>query len=117
MGNIDVRRSESLENENARALTYRVRGIPNGLDKAGAKSLLLAALEIEDVTIDSLAAASSKQVATVRVPGKQSKLKGWGDSKRQWQVSARGISMTVDTHFGGFTPLHDPKDDGGPVFE
>lgn len=25
--------------------------------------------------------------------------------------------MTVDTHFGGFTPLHDPEGDEGPVFD
>lgn len=52
--------SRSLEDENVKALTYRVRGIPNGLDKAGAKDLLLAALEAQDVTVDSLATASSK---------------------------------------------------------
>ena len=63
MENTDLLTSGSLRDENAKALTYRVRGIPNGLDRAGAKSLLLVALEIQDVTIDSLAAASSKQVA------------------------------------------------------
>ena len=109
--------SRSQEDKNAKALTYRVRGIPSGLDKAGAKDLLLAALEVQDVTIDSLATASLKQVATIRVPGKPLKLKGWGNSKRQWQVSARGVSMTVDTHFGGFTPLHDPEGDEGLIFE
>lgn len=117
MDNTDLPTSGSLKDENAKALTYRIRGIPNGLDKAGAKSLLLVALETQDVTIDSLAAARSKQVATIRVPGKPLKLKGWGTSKSQWQVSARGVSMTVDTHFGGFTPLHDPEGDNGHFFE
>lgn len=94
-------------------LTYRVRGIPNGLDKDGAETLLQAAI----VIIDSLAAASSKQVATVRLPGRSVKLKEWGNGKWQWQVSAHGISMTVDTHFGGFTPLHDSKSNAEPTFE
>lgn len=109
--------SGSLEDENTKALTYRVRGVPNGLDRAGAKSLLLAALQTQDLTIHSLAAAKSKQVATIRIPGKPLKLKGWGTSRRQWQVSARGVSMTVDTHFGGFTPLHDSEGDAEPIFE
>ncbi|CAF9930096.1 MAG: hypothetical protein ALECFALPRED_004516 [Alectoria fallacina] len=117
MESTDLPTSGSLKDENAKVLTYRVRGIPNGLDKAGAKSLLLAALETQNVTIESLAAASSNQVATIRVPGKPLKLKNWGTSKSQWQVSARGVSMTVDTHFGGFTPLHDPQGDSGSFFE
>ena len=71
-------RSGSLGHEITRALTYRVRGIPNGLDKAGAMDLLLAALETHDVIIDSLTAARSKQIATIRVPGKPLKLKVWG---------------------------------------
>ena len=98
-------------------LTYRVRGIPNGLDKGGAETLLQAAFRTNNVIIDSLAAASSKQVATVRLPGRSVKLKERGNGKRQWQVSAHGISMTVDTHFGGFTPLHDSKSNAEPTFE
>lgn len=33
MGTIDLSMSRSLEDENVKALTYRVRGISNGLDK------------------------------------------------------------------------------------
>ena len=116
-GKTDLSRTDRLEDDDIKALTYRVRGIPYGLDKAGAQSLLQAALETEDVTIDSLAAGSSKQVATIRVAGKPLKLKGWDISKRQWQVSSRGVSMTIDTHFGGFTPLHDPEGDDESFFE
>lgn len=105
----DLSKTDRLEDNDPKAMAYRVRGVPFGFDKAGAKSLLQEALETEDVTVDSLAAGSSKQVATIRVAGKPVKLVGWGISKRQWQVSARGVSMTVDTHFGGFTPLHDPE--------
>lgn len=49
-------RPNSSEDERAKVRTYRIRGIPNGLDKIGAKSLLLAALKTYDVIIDSLAA-------------------------------------------------------------
>ena len=97
-----------------KTLTYRVRGIPSGLDKVGTQSLLQAALGTRDLIIDSLAAATSRQVATVRLPGKQERLNG---RKRQWQVSAHGVTMTVDTHFGGFTPLHDPETNAEPTFE
>ena len=114
MSDIDLKNSGSGEDGKVKTLTYRVRGIPSGLDKAGAQSLLQAALGTRDLIIDSLAAATSRQVATVRLPGKQEKLEG---CKRQWQVSAHGITMTVDTHFGGFTPLHDPETNAEPTFE
>ena len=114
MCDIDLEKSGSREDGKTKTLTYRVRGIPSGLDKAGAQSLLQAALGTRDLIIDSLAAATSKQVATVRLPGRPAKLDG---CKRQWQVSARGITMTVDKHFGGFTPLHDPETNAEPTFE
>lgn len=117
LGNFDLSRTDRLGDDDPKALTYRVRGVPFGLDKAGAKGLLQAALETQDVSVDSLAAGGSKQVATIRVAGKPAKLAGRGISKRQWQVSARGVSMTVDTHFGGFTPLHDPEGDDDSFVE
>lgn len=117
LGKFDLLRTNRVEDDDQKALTYRVRGVPFGFDKAGVKDLLQAALEAQDVTVDSLAAGSSKQVATIRVAGKPLKLEGWGSSKRQWQVSARGVSMTVDTHFGGFTPLHDPEGDDNSFVE
>ena len=63
------------------------------------------------MVIDSLAAASSKQVVMTmcRVSGRLLKFKNLSRGKRQRQVSARGVPMTVDMHFGGFTPLHDPE--------
>ena len=114
MGDIDLEKSGSREDEKTKTLTYRVRGIPSRLDKAGAQSLLQAALDTRDVIIDSLASATLRQVATVRLPGRPRKLNG---GKRQWQVSADGITMTVDTHFGGFTSLHDPETNAEPTFE
>ena len=85
--------------------------------QAGAQSLLQAALETQDVVMDSLAAASSKRVVTImcRVSGRFLKLRSLSRGKRQWQVSARGVSMTVDVHFGGFTPLYDPEGYVEPV--
>lgn len=76
LGNFDLSRNDRLEDDEPKALTYRVRGVPFGCDKAGAKGLLQAALETQDVTVDSLAAGSSKQVATIRVAGKPVKLAG-----------------------------------------
>ena len=117
MGVMDLENPGCRGDEKAKTLTYRVRGIPSGLDKAGAQSLLQDALGTRSsrgLIIDSLAAASSRQVATVRLSGRPEKLNG---CKRQWQVSARGITMTVDTHFGGFTPLHDPETNAEPTFE
>lgn len=92
---------------------YRLCGIPKGLDKAGAKDFLLAALETQDLAIDSFAAASSKQVATI---GKSLMLKDCENSKRPWQVSAHEVSMTVDTHSAGFTPLNYAEGDKGSVY-
>ena len=79
----------------SRILTYRVRGIPGHVDTADAKALLLAALEIQDVIIDSLAhtRAGGGQVATIRILGKSPKLANC--QKNQWLISANAISLTV----------------------
>ena len=93
----------------SKILTYRVRGIPGHIDIADAKALLLAALEIQELFIDSLAhiRAGGKQVATIRIVGKSPKLANI--QKNQWPISVNAISLSVDTHFSGFTPLHDPE--------
>lgn len=93
----------------SKILTYPVRGIPGHIDTADAKALLLAALEIQDLFIDSLAhtRAGGGQVATIRILGKSPKLAN--TQKNQWPISVNGISLSVDTHFSGFTPLHDPE--------
>ena len=76
MGDIDLENSGSREDEKTKELTYRVRGIPSQLDKAGPQSLLQAALGTRDLIIDSWAAATPRQVATVRLPGGPAQLNG-----------------------------------------
>ena len=102
--------------------TFRVRGIPHGLDVEGAKTLLCASLELEDLSIDSLISSSDSrkgEVATFRLVQRSAKLDG---NRTEWRVpamcaSARGKELLVDTHFDGFTPLHDPVGKNGDAFE
>ena len=106
-----------------RKLTFRVRGIPHGLDVRGARTLLCASLEAEVLNIDSLAAFSDRkkgQVATFRLSERSARL----DSDRtEWPVpaprleGASGKQLLVDTHFEGFTPLHDPIGNSEDAFE
>lgn len=106
-----------------RKLTFRARGIPHGLDVQGARTLLCNSLEAEVLGLDSLAASSDRkkeQVATFRLSQKPRKL----DSDRtEWLVPAArlggdpGKQVKVDTHFEGFTPLHDPVGNSKDAFE
>ena len=106
-----------------RKLTFRARGIPQGLDVQGARTLLCKSLEAEVLSLDSLAASSDRkkeQVATFRLSEKSRKL----DSERtEWLVPAvrlegePGKQLLVDTHFEGFTPLHDPVGNSEDAFE
>ena len=102
--------------------TFRVRGIPHELDVEGAKTLLCASLELEDLSLDSLASSSDSrkgQVATFRLVQSSAKLDG---DRTEWRVpavgaNARGKQLLVDTHFEGFTPLHDPVGNNVDAFE
>ena len=80
------------------------------MDTADTKALLLAALEIQDLFIGSLAhtRAGREQAATITIFGKTTKLAN--TQKDQWPISVNAISLSVDMHFGGFTPLHDSED-------
>ena len=104
-------------------LTYRARGIPHGLDVEGARTLLSASLEAEVLSLDSLAASSDGKkgrVATFRLSGRSAKLDG---DRTQWLVPAASLNgaggkqLLVDTHFDGFTPLHDPNGNSEDAFE
>ena len=87
----------------------------------GAKTLLCASLEIEDLSLDSLASSSDsrKGQVTFRLVQRSAKLDG---DRTEWLVpavgtSARGKQLLVDTHFEGFTPLHDPVGNNADAFE
>ena len=106
-----------------RELTLRARGIPHGLDVERAKSLLRVSLEAEVLSLDSLAASSDPkkdQVATFRLFEKSAQLNG---DRTEWLVpaahseGASGKQLLVDTHFEGFTPLHDPVGTSEDAFE
>lgn len=114
---------EKLSLRHLRKLTFRVRGIPPGLNVDDAKTLLDASLETEVLSLDSLAASSDRkkeQVATFRLSKKSPKLDG---DRTEWFVPAsrsEGLSrkqLLVDTHFEGFTPLHDPGGENVDAFE
>ena len=121
MEKLSLRRPSS--NKGVRELTYRARGIPQGLDVEGARTLLCASLEAEVLSLDSLAASSDGKkgrVATFRLSGHSSKLNG---DRTEWLVPAArldgagGKQLLVDTHFDGFTPLHDPIGNSEDAFE
>ena len=104
-------------------ITFRVRGIPHGLDIEGVRTLLRASLEAETLSLDSLAASSNRkqeQVATFRLFERSAKLDG---ERTEWLVPAvslkgpREKQLLVDTHFEGFTPLHDPVGNSEDAFE
>ena len=104
-------------------LTFRARGIPHGLDVEGARTLLCASLEAEVLSLDSLAASSDRKkgrVATFRLSGYSAKLDG---DCTEWLVPAArldgagGKQLLIDTHFEGFTPLHDPNGNSEDAFE
>lgn len=95
-------------------ITYRVRGIPHELDRESARTLLSALLKAEVLSVDSLAKSldrKNEKVATIRLSGRSAKLDG---DRTEWRIPATGLEgssrkhLLVDTHFEGFTPLHDP---------
>ena len=107
--------------EKRKDLTYRVRGIPFGIDKIVLGKGLQAILESQEVNVDSLAQSSIRregQVATIRVAN-SAKL---SDPRNEWQIPA-GCALAVnaddksepvlavDAHFLGFTPLYSPTSD------
>lgn len=107
--------------EKRKDLTYRVRGIPCGVDKIALRKGLKAILESQDVNVDSLAQSSIRregQVATIRV-ATSAKL---SDPRDEWRIPAgRALAvdandksepvLAVDAHFLGFTPLYGPTSD------
>ena len=112
MEKLSLRKPSS--SKDVRGLTYRARGIPHGLDVEGARTLLCASLEAEVLSLDSFATSSDGKkgrVATFRLSGHSVKLDG---DRTEWLVpvarldGAGGKQLLVDTHFEGFTPLHDP---------
>lgn len=98
--------------EGHKRFTYRVRGIPQVFDLLGTRTLLEGALETH-CTVESLALNLGKrkdQVATIRLVEDSTKLQGPRTEWRLHAVGADGSSttLTIDTHFDGLTPLHDP---------
>ena len=121
MEKLSFQRSSS--NKDIQKLTYRARGIPHGLDVEGARTLLCASLEAEVLSLDSLATSSDGKkgrIATFRLSGYSAKLDG---DRTEWLVPAArlegagGKQLLVDTHFEGFTPLHDPIGNNEDAFE
>lgn len=109
--------------EVSKLLTYRVRGIPLRLDRAGTKTLLEESLDTQGIELDSLSASSGgrqEQVATIRLSGRSAKLKG---TRTAWRIPAvgshisNGSVLMLDTHFLGFTSLYKPEDDEEHVLE
>ena len=109
--------------EDLKNVTFRVRGIPHGLDIEGVRTLLCTSLEAKTLSLDSLAASSNRkqeQVATFRLFERSAKLDG---ERTEWLVPAVSLNgpsekqLVVDTHFEGFTPLHDPVGNCEDAFE
>lgn len=107
--------------EKRKNLTYRVRGIPYGVETIALRKSLEVLLESQSVNVDSLARSSIRregQVATIRVVN-SAKL---SDPRDEWRIPAgRTLALdaddksepvlAIDTHFLGFTPLYSPTSD------
>ena len=107
--------------ESRKTLTYRVRGIPSGVDVDALRKGLEVLLETQRLHVDSLAPSPIRragQVATIRVANSV-KL---SDICDEWRTPAgrtlavdtndRGeLVLAIDTHFLGFTPLYSPPSD------
>lgn len=107
--------------EKRKDLTYRVRGIPYGVEIIALGKGLQVILESQDVNVDSLAQSSIRregQVATIRVAN-SAKL---SDPRDEWRIPAgRALAvdaddksepvLAIDAHFLGFTPLYSPTRD------
>jgi hypothetical protein len=114
--------------------TYRVQGIPATYNKEESRILLASILEGDnenpEPTVHSLGADPSStegnrfQIATVTF--KQDP-KGLQDNKGEWPLPTtrsralndkeRVSSITVDSHFLGFTPLNSFEDDSNHKIE
>ena len=84
--------------------TFRVRDIPHGLDVEGAKTLLRASLELEDLSLDSLASSSDSrkgQVATFGLVQRSAKLDG---DRTEWHSL-----QYCKTICSGCTTSHQPE--------
>ena len=104
--------------EKRKALTYRVRGIPSGIDSITLRKYLDTILETRRLCVDSLAPnliGREGQVATVRIPNSST----LSESRDEWRIPAGrtlGVVaenkservLAIDTHFIGFTPLYSP---------
>ncbi len=104
--------------EKRKALTYRVRGIPSGVDSIALRKNLETVLETRRLCVDSLAPSligREGQVATVRIPNSST----LSESLDEWRVPAGptlGVVvdnkservLVIDTHFLGLTPLYSP---------
>jgi hypothetical protein len=111
--------------------TYRVQGIPATFTKEDCRILLCSTLQEEsedpEPIIHSLGGdpySPEFQIATVtfkKIP------KRFQDSKDEWTLPITRSrvysdktmipSITVDSHFSGFTPLNSVRDISGPMIE
>lgn len=111
--------------------TYRVKGIPATLTKEDSRIFLTSILqelnENSELTVHSLGAdpysseRNTFQIATVTF---QQVPRCLQDGKDQWTLPTTNpndttvvSSITVDSHFSGFTPLNSVKDGSGHEIE
>jgi hypothetical protein len=115
------RTDPNMSNTKPYPKTYRVQGIPSGLTKDQSKQFLRLALGANsELRVHSLSPdpySSYRSVATITLRQIPSSLQGDRD---QWTMpvqindpnsgGSETVSITVDTHFLGFTPVSSVKD-------
>ena len=119
---MEKKRSHKLDEEKSattrpRSLTYRLQGIPHHAGPQAVKSFVKKGLQLgqdANVKVCSLANSPYRQdekVATLTISEKWDRLPC--DAKKdEWSFDipddiAKGdVSLKLDTHFRGFTPLH-----------
>jgi len=103
-----------------KTITYRLQGIPKNQDEHGVEALVKKALKLEsdiDVKVCSLARSPYPQdgkIATLNF----SKTPNCLSDEGEWKFSLRQkegenhteVTLIVDTHFRGFTPLQSDSD-------
>ena len=96
-------------------ITYRAKGIPEALDKAGATELLNKTLGSHSVRIGSLAAddndGTTDQVATFHFTDKTAmppKKAAEADDDWYFFIDDGPGMIVIDKRFLGFTPLYSP---------
>ena len=122
------RTNPNISNTKSYPKTYRVQGIPSELTKDQSKQFLRLALGANsELRVHSLSPdpySSYRSVATITLGQVPSSLQGDRD---QWTLPVQinnhysggsdTISITVDTHFLGFTPVSSVKDGPGHRIE